>query len=153
MASAHPAFAALAALLSSLKEELRSLIELDVRPPRCIHKLLRCSIGLSLRECLWLQSGRPEPHQLACFAPGPASRGYVRHIDEDPPKVMEGGRRLTVTVYFTKEYEPGQGGELRIWPRGGCDFHHCFCDLQSKNVRIAPFSFAIENSGKNDTKR
>lgn len=29
-----------------------------------------------------LGAGAAEPYQLACFAPGPASRGYVRHVDE-----------------------------------------------------------------------
>eukprot|EP01052_Picozoa_sp_SAG31_P026276 SAG31_NODE_2369_length_5854_cov_3.778454_2_plen_414_part_00 len=67
--------------------------------------------------------GPPEPYQLAAFAPGPKSRGYIRHIDEETPAVgqvgglLSGGRRVTVTVYFTAGWEAGHGGELRLWPR------------------------------------
>ena len=93
MTAAHPALADLASLLASLHERIGSVIELGC--------------------------GRPEPHQLACFAPGPRSRGYVRHIDEEPGNVTEGGRRITVTIYFTPpDYDVSHGGELRVWPRG-----------------------------------
>eukprot|EP01051_Picozoa_sp_SAG22_P003359 SAG22_NODE_162_length_16848_cov_16.978267_13_plen_438_part_00 len=91
--SAHPAFAALAAKLADLCAALTAVVELG--------------------------GGKEEPYQLACFAPGQTSRGYIRHIDEDGDGCIARGRRLTVTVYFTARWSGGgHGGELRVWPRG-----------------------------------
>jgi len=63
------------------------------------------------------RSSGGEPYQIACFRPGRASKGYVRHVDEDVGKIATGGRRITVTVYLSRGWTPGHGGELRLWPR------------------------------------
>jgi hypothetical protein len=43
---------------------------------------VRAALERRLAGLVELGAGAAEPYQLACFAPGPASRGYVRHVDE-----------------------------------------------------------------------
>jgi hypothetical protein len=68
-----------------------------------------------------------EPFQLACFRPGPSSRGYSRHVDEQPAAAAADGRRVTVTLYLTAGWQAGRGGELRVWPRRGGGGGACEC--------------------------
>lgn len=50
-------------------------------------------------------------YMCACY-PGEGAR-YVKHRDALPYKA---GRKLTVIYYLNANWEPGHGGELRIWP-------------------------------------
>ena len=59
-------------------------------------------VGGSLDDCNYM---------CACY-PGGGAR-YVKHRDALPYKA---GRKLTVIYYLNAHWQPGHGGELRIWP-------------------------------------
>lgn len=65
--------------------------------PRLVEK-----VGGRLDDCTYM---------CACY-PGGGAR-YVKHRDALPYKA---GRKLTVIYYLNAHWQPGHGGELRIWP-------------------------------------
>lgn len=59
--------------------------------------------------------------QLAWYPGG--SQGYVRHTDAEPEDDCSASgrprqRRFTAICYCSSDWQPGHGGELRLWPPG-----------------------------------
>ena len=67
-------------------------------------------VGGSLDDCNLM---------CACY-PGGGAR-YVKHRDALPYKA---GRKLTVIYYLNAHWQPGHGGELRIWPSDEPETEH-----------------------------
>lgn len=50
----------------------------------------------------------------ACYPPG---AGYSTHLDQTPQLQLVVNRRvLSFVLYLNKDWQPGDGGELEIWP-------------------------------------
>ena len=111
----------------------------------CSESLKAYSLGIdAIREALNEQSSLIETLQgsldgcnLMCAVYPGAGAFYVKHRDALPYKA---GRKLTVIYYLNEHWQPGHGGELRIWPRDGApaSLKHDISDAGSTDAEPPP---------------
>jgi SM-20-related protein len=65
------------------------------------------------------------------YAAYPPGAGYARHVDQPRGKAR---RKVSLVLYLNRDWNPGAGGELRIFGAGETD-----CDVQPLGGRLVSF--------------